>query len=284
MVSLVLGTVQFGVEYGINNQHGRQSTQAVGEILSLAWKNGITQLDTAQNYGEAEKVLRACLESSNSHFTIHSKFILSDKSIQQAVNVSLENLGIDKLGYFYFHRFADYQKLKNENALPMHLENTLGLAVSAYSDDEIRACIGDPHIKAIQVALNLLDSSAEKMKLLKELRQDGKKIFVRSVFLQGLFFMDPNNLKGNLVGLRDPLLKIHGIAEKYGVTMKELSLGYVKSMSDIEGILIGVDTKEQLMENLEAWPLDLKPEIIAEIKNIQVSERHLLLPMNWKQS
>jgi aryl-alcohol dehydrogenase-like predicted oxidoreductase len=44
---LVLGTVQFGLDYGINNQFGQVHQDEVGQILRWAKKSGINTFDTS---------------------------------------------------------------------------------------------------------------------------------------------------------------------------------------------------------------------------------------------
>lgn len=283
MTSLVLGTVQFGINYGINNSVGRQGVDQVTEILKLAFENNITQLDTAQDYGEAEAVLSQSLQRLQYNFLVHTKFILGNKSLQESVNQSLNNLKISNLGYFYFHRFADYLSLKNSNSLSgLKLENCLGLAVSVYNEEEIQSCIDDENIKAIQVGLNLFDCAESKINLLKLAQFHGKKIYVRSVFLQGLFFMDTSTLPDKLQSLKAPLDELRKIAHEYKIDIRSLSLGFVKVLLPAEGILIGVDNKEQLQENLDAWSTILDHKVINEVKKIQIPDRSMLLPVNWK--
>lgn len=54
---LALGTVQFGLEYGINNQAGQVSPEAIARILSECRLHGVDTLDTARTYGTSEAVL-----------------------------------------------------------------------------------------------------------------------------------------------------------------------------------------------------------------------------------
>ena len=57
MSKLALGTVQFGLDYGITNQSGQVTIKEVKGILDFAKENGIDVLDTASGYGNSEKVL-----------------------------------------------------------------------------------------------------------------------------------------------------------------------------------------------------------------------------------
>ena len=57
MSKIALGTVQFGLNYGISNTNGQVPPEEIARILDYCKLNGIDTLDTAQGYGESEKVL-----------------------------------------------------------------------------------------------------------------------------------------------------------------------------------------------------------------------------------
>lgn len=57
MSKLVVGTAQFGLDYGIFNKTERTSSINIKNILTLAKKNHINILDTAFSYGSSEQVL-----------------------------------------------------------------------------------------------------------------------------------------------------------------------------------------------------------------------------------
>ena len=52
---LILGTVQFGLDYGINNKSGIPSSNIIKQILDYAMSNGIEILDTAEAYGISQQ-------------------------------------------------------------------------------------------------------------------------------------------------------------------------------------------------------------------------------------
>ena len=70
MGKLALGTVQFGLEYGIANKTGRPSETEISKILSTADRGGINLLDTAAEYGACERILGA---TAGIHFYIVTK-------------------------------------------------------------------------------------------------------------------------------------------------------------------------------------------------------------------
>ena len=54
---LVLGTAQFGSDYGVANKVGKPNKQEIFKILTSAWESGIRKYDTAPDYGPSEAIL-----------------------------------------------------------------------------------------------------------------------------------------------------------------------------------------------------------------------------------
>ena len=54
---LILGTVQFGLKYGINNTIGKPKKNEVLNLLKFAYNSGIRVLDTAEAYGNAHQLI-----------------------------------------------------------------------------------------------------------------------------------------------------------------------------------------------------------------------------------
>mgnify|MGYP000414659378 FL=1 len=67
---LVLGTVQFGLDYGVNNQSGQVQQSEVNKILQLAKESGIKKIDTSSAYGTSESVLGKSLSENNLQFIL----------------------------------------------------------------------------------------------------------------------------------------------------------------------------------------------------------------------
>lgn len=285
-VTLVLGTVQFGVDYGINNPSGKPGADTVNEILAFAYHFGITQLDTADGYGNAKEIIGKFHKKHNLRFEINSKFAAhSVKDLRLELLRSLEELHIATMDTWFFHGFRDYisrpellQEL--ENLKVEKLVRKIG--VSVYTNSELKTVINDPLIDTIQLPFNLLDNLNIRGPLLMEADKKGKTIQVRSVFLQGLFFKDISTLPVYLWPLKPYLEKLHAIADENEIPMESLCLQYAGSQKEIHEIVFGVDSKEQLIQNLQSFPAQLLPEIVAAINKIKVAETELLYPYNWK--
>ena len=109
---LILGTVQFGLSYGINNPYGLMSVSEVNAILSLAAKEGITQLDTAADYGESEKRIGDFLKDKRS-FDVITKFSKKNNSNwKDSLSISLHKLRVNSVDTVMFHSFDSYMESK----------------------------------------------------------------------------------------------------------------------------------------------------------------------------
>ena len=106
---LVLGTVQFGLDYGINNQFGQVHQDEVGQILRWAKKSGINTFDASSAYGSSESVLGRSLSENNLQFQIISKYPQSKENVATVFASSIEKLDQQKLYGYLVHHFEFYQ-------------------------------------------------------------------------------------------------------------------------------------------------------------------------------
>ena len=64
------------------------------------------------------------------------------------------------------------------------------------------------------------------------------------------------------------------------MTISEIALNYCLNQPNIDKVLIGIDTKSQLTENISGVN-QLSSEILEEINNIYIKDTKLLNPVNW---
>lgn len=285
MAKLILGTVQFGLNYGINNSNGRPSFEVAKSILDLAYENHIDELDTADAYGDAQKVLNSYFQNSNNKFKIMSKFIWDKtKDFNFHLDQSLNALNQTFLDGYYFHRFDDFKNFPHFDQVETAKQagKLKDLGVSLYTLDELEMALNHPHVNLIQLPFNLFDRSEKKQSLLKKAKEKNIKIYIRSVFLQGLFFKDLEALPNFLLPLKNNLIALKALTLKNNLSMEKMAMGYVNSMDFIDGVLIGVDSVEQLKNNLESAKITLTKDLIKEIELIEIENIELLNPANWK--
>lgn len=283
---IVLGTVQFGLKYGVNNKIGKPSYSNVFNILNAAHELGISVLDTADGYGDACEVIGEFQKKFGTKFDIISKFTMEEcnQNINQCFERSISRTHSSSFFGYLFHRFDDFIQFSNFNELERLRANGMVkyFGVSIYGLEELRVAVRHPFIDIIQVPFNIFDSSSEKESLLEEAGNTGKKIHVRSVFLQGLFYMNPNELPKGMTGFSKNLKDFHDILAKYKLGVEEVCLGYVSSFPFIDSIVLGVESIEQLNKNLKALSSLIPYEVIKEIKSIRLTNEEIIDPSKWK--
>lgn len=279
---IVLGTVQFGLDYGINNKTGRLTEKQIFELLDEAAKLGIETLDTSALYGNSEKII-GNYNWRNPSFNINTKIAVDENStIDKQVDMALNILQTDTINCLFFHRFDDltedsFGEMKNLQA--KGIVNEIG--VSVYTNNEIKEAISyGPDM--IQFPFNMLDNLNQRREAMEESAGAGVRNQVRSAFLQGLFFMKPNQLPEKLNPLQKHVAQLQQICEQNNINMENMALSYCFSQPLIDEVVIGVDSIAQLRKNIEALEEPISRELKKTIDNIVVTETDLLSPVNWK--
>jgi aryl-alcohol dehydrogenase-like predicted oxidoreductase len=280
---LILGTVQFGLEYGINNFIGIPTGNEIARIFRIANISGIEMLDTASIYGDSERRIG---ELSRGDFKVYSKFskVTTEEELYQEFQLSLANLRSNSI-YGYMAHNADtlienpkiwsvLQKLKSENKI-----NKIGY--SLYSTEQLITLLDIELIPDfIQVPYSLLDRKFDLFFL--KLKKMGVEIHARSIFLQGLYFMNPDKLTPKLFPLKPELEKLRSYCNIYNVEIGSLALNFVMANPNIDKIVIGVDSSTQLQKNIDSiksWKPNKK--LIDSISSLDVENSELLNPSNW---
>jgi uncharacterized protein len=282
----ILGTVQFGLNYGINNQDGKPSEENVFKILDEAYQNGIHQLDTADAYGDAQRLIGKFSASTGKQFLINTKFKVDEfLPIHRQLENSLEQLNAKGVNVYFYHRFEEMvnypqtvfelQQLKENGSIHK-------TGVSVYTNKEFDTCIHADHVDVIQLPFNLLDNFSKRGSLLKRAKEKGKEIQVRSVFLQGLFFKELHSFPEYLQPLKTYVSQVKEKAAAKRLSVYDLALAYALKKKAIDHVIIGVDSIQQLQANLTAAATVLDEELEKEIDSINVAEEELLYPYNWK--
>jgi aryl-alcohol dehydrogenase-like predicted oxidoreductase len=272
---LGLGTVQFGLSYGISNKKGKTSKEEVEKILSSAHKNGIELLDSASAYGDAEEVLGG---NNLSNFKVVSKFLPPSEG-QKVINQlrkSLQNLGLNQIYGYLAHRPMEllnhpeqWKELKRFKA-----EGTVKkIGFSLNEPEELEKLLEkgyEPDL--IQVPYNFFDRRFESG--IKNLKEQGCEIHTRSAFLQGLFFMDPNELNEYFDEVKPLLKQIQELEPLSGALLK-----FVLEKPFIDKVISGVEDEAQLLQNIESVE---KAPSLPELKGT-ISD-NILIPSRWQKS
>jgi len=279
---LILGTVQFGLNYGINNSQGKPQKENVFQILYYAYESGIRCLDTAELYGNSHDLIGEFHKLNPSKkFNIITKFPHEfDGNITKKINNYLDQLAVNHLHAILFHSFDSY--IKHRGQLNKKINNINSVGVSVYTNKQIEEVIDDTNIDIIQVPFNLFDNINLRGKLLDKAKSKNKIIHTRSAFLQGLFFMNKDNPSEVRSKLEKELDFISSVSLKHSISIGSLALNYCLKQPNIDGVLIGVDSLDQLKENISYSKNKISHQFIYDINTIKIENIDILNPSLWK--
>jgi len=285
---LIVGTVQMGLNYGINNSSGKISEGESIKILQHAFSGGITLLDTAEAYGNSHQVIGSYHKRfPYSKFRIITKIPKNNQSnLLNKAEKYVEDLLIDRIDVLMYHSFETFnQNLTKSKEEILELKDK-GLitesGVSVYTNEEFEQVIEADWIDIIQFPFNIFDNVLKRGELMAYAKERGKVLHTRSAFLQGLFFIDRDKPIKIVRQLRAYLLEADRIAEQYGMPLYELALAYCLNQAQIDNVLIGVDNITQLTQSLEAANAKIPWEAISELNKINIENIELLNPSLWE--
>ena len=285
---LILGTVQFGLKYGINNTIGKLKKDEVLSLLKVAYNSGIRVLDTAEAYGNAHQLIGNYHKRQDDFkFKIITKFPhqIKHNLIKSKVLEYLELMNVNTLDVMMFHSFDSFQSNYNSLDTLNELKSDgliKNIGVSVYTNDQLKSLLNEDLITVVQVPFNLLDNFNVRGDLINQLKIKGKVIHTRSAFLQGLFFKKSSDDISVVQALKPHLKTLNKIVKKQGCSMEELALSYCVKQKNIDNVIIGVDSISQLNANIKAAAYEVNEEALKCINNINVENLSLLNPSLWR--
>lgn len=281
-MKIALGSVQWGTKYGISNLNGMPSDSELKDILDLAKKNNIRLYDTASQYGSAEERLGEHLDSDCEVITKLNK-ISPNTSIEQELNCSLQKLQKKKIYGYLFHNskiLSDSGHLWSKMNKLKEKELVKKIGYSIYYPEELLNLLERKFIPdIIQLPYSILDRKFEPY--FDYLKSLGIEIHVRSVFLQGLYFLDPKKLPAKLNELYDVLSYLQKLSKSSGISISRMCLDFVKQNTKVDFAIIGVEKVSQLIELIRQEKYNLEwGKINKIIENIEINNK-LLDPTKW---
>ncbi|MBT3374769.1 MAG: aldo/keto reductase [Lentisphaerae bacterium] len=290
---LALGTVQWGMPYGVANTSGPPSPSEIDRILRQAEESGVTLLDTAHDYGDSEAVIGRALKRLQAHdtFTIVTKAKLHDGESPDALRESLEEsrklLGVDVLPFCLLHD-AEQARIPGvwDTLLAAREKGIVQQIGASVSGDAIRAleeAADLEHLSAVQIAANVFDTGLIGNRALSLLRERGVTIFARSAFLQGLIVIDEADVPQALHAVLPAKRRLAALAENGRRSVPELALQYPLTVPEVDCLVIGCETLEQFEQDL-AWrdAPRLTTDELAEIADLALDlPEWITKPWEW---
>ncbi|MDR0919731.1 MAG: aldo/keto reductase [Oscillospiraceae bacterium] len=292
-MQLCLGTAQFGMNYGIRGQKKPDLSECI-EILDFATASGITIIDTAASYGNAEEIIGEFLSKrtiARNKIRIGSKVtpnILDDINpekyydiLKKQLELSLKKLKTDYLDYFIFHsaRYV-FNPLMLEALGKLKTDGlVLKTGVSVYEVNEAEYGYKN-HLDFMQMPFSIFDQRMARCGILEDTFQT--EIHTRSAFIQGLITMNEDAIPPYLSKAKPIIRKLDNICREYGISRVEIALQYVKKFNNIDALTFGVDNIEQLKENIDYFNKDSDNKLIAHIENeFSDIEAEIVMPSLW---
>lgn len=286
-----LGTVQFGLPYGISNTIGQTPEAEVSRILDLAGDRGIRIIDTADDYGSANAVLgRTLAQHRNTHHRIIAKIAipsnfagsLASHFRNRMVSI-LESLRLSSVDTVMLHSPRAFMSPESgvvyESLLALKIDGMAkSIGVSIYSPDQLEPLNRYP-VDVVQFPINVFDQRFAGAQI-SRLKSLGVETHARSIFLQGLLIMPHGVLPPFLSPIAGHIERWHRYLQSEGLTQLEGALQFIKSVEGLDAVIIGVNNSQQLMENIAAWRrTPIKP--IDMFSRFAMSNEALVDPSNW---
>ncbi|MEO7650868.1 MAG: aldo/keto reductase [Bryobacteraceae bacterium] len=292
---IAVGTVELGIDYGFpgTDHYRRPAAEAAVALLHHAVDAGVTLIDTAPTYGNAETLVGQALSGMSRRPHVASKLIIeagrgqgTRDAVAASVDRSLRALGIDCLDLLQVHN-ANLETLADADGLEA-LVRTVDegkvrfLGASVYTVDEALAALELPQFRVIQVPYNMLDCQMAR-KVFALALERGVGVLVRSAFLRGVLTPQVASIPEKLGRLRDAAL---GALKAVGEPVERLAvlaLRFAMSAPGVSSVIVGVRSIEELDENLAAVREGRLPaEVLERLAPFALDGEPLVSPPNWK--
>ena len=283
---IILGSANFNQTYGIKKNFIGKSE--IKKLFNLAFKNKIRTIDTSPLYNKSEKIIGSL---NNNRFKIISKIPKPPKSIKRKniqkwlkknVMISLKNLKIKKFDCLLLHN-ANSLLLKNGSEIYKSIKNmkinglTYKIGISIYDFNILDKILKKFKFDLIQAPLNILDQRLIEAGWLKKLKKRKIEVHARSIFLQGILLLKYNKLPKKLKKLKRKWVIWENWLKKNRLRALQACLLFVLNQRQLDGVVIGCDSKNQLNQILK----------IKKIKNnfsipeLNIKNRRLIDPRKW---
>jgi aryl-alcohol dehydrogenase-like predicted oxidoreductase len=286
-MKIILGTAQFGRDYGIANKVGKVPYDEVLKIISLASNNGIVHVDTASDYGKSETILGQAKEELGIDLKVSTKLYeefdrISPEEVLIKIRCALDRLRVDKLDSLLIHQpfwllnsdFSDFVYGMLMVAKGTGLTEKIGVSTS--SPMEAAEVLEKYKLDIVQVPCNVLDQRLMDPWMMDKLR--GVEKYIRSVFLQGLLLTEPDDLPEYFDPIKGDLHGLRLIAENQDISMLKMCLDFVRSNMLISNIIVGVESVKQLSDIINAYK---QPNSNPQLRGAAIRDSKFINPGLW---
>ena len=298
-MKLCIGTVQFGVDYGLHGKSAPTLADSVA-MLNAAVQHGVDAIDTSSLYGNAESVVGSFLRQSpvlRENLYIVSKFGLSPfeglsatecvRRLEREVEASLAKMGVEYLDAYVCHVPAAVRDERIVRAMVSLRESGRAHKVgfSVYETEEAIAAIDTHTVDFLQIPLSILDQRMSVEGVLDRAAEAGVELHARSAFVQGLALMAEGEVPEYLAAIRPVIARLDSLCRDFGVARRDLAMVFVRGHRQISHLVFGVHDMNQLQENINSFSADVPKEAIREAKRLFANiDSSLVMPNKWRKA
>ena len=299
-MELCLGTVQFGLDYGVFNTPKKDKEYCI-KCLEYAIDNGIKAIDTATAYGNAEEIVGEFIKRNKHKIKREELFIstkllpnvLDNVSPSDYVNVirdnlkkSLKTLNLDYVDAYLLHssRYAFNKEILDALSVMKSEGLARSVGVSVYYPEEAIECFKNKNIDYLQAPYSVFDHRMEESNIFKLAIDNNFRIDTRTAFIKGLIRLKVDEVPEHLSKAKPILTKLDEICNKTGYSRIELAIGYIKREKNINHLVFGIRNIEQLKEDIEAFNKNIPDDVLEMLDNAFKDIDHdLIIPSLWKK-
>ena len=280
--------------YGIANRDGQPAFAQVADMLRIASERGVRLLDTAHVYGEAEDALGAHGAASLGFDIVTKTARVGSARITEgdvanvsaAFAASLASLKCERVYGLLVHQpgvlLAEGGQRLWDALDSFKAEGLVGsIGVSVYDPAQLESLLDRYELDLVQLPLNIYDQRFMRSGLLAQLRQRQVEVHARSVFLQGLLLLPPDELPARFSGLCPHHANLHEWFRKTALSPLEGCLHFALRQPDVDRIIVGCETAAQLTAILDACAA--APANLTALHEFEVQDRATIDPSTWLQ-